>query len=166
MSSNVGLPTPRGSGTSGYVQRNLAHMKPRDYGTPYPQDAESRQKLRKPDKDILEHDAKREVELKVIDLQDELEEEGLDEEEIEKRCDELRAKLLADLKRNGAGSAKRSFKSHEVHGMADAKIKESERLRSALKISKDYQEGDHWRRQEERARGLAGEGGEKERGKE
>lgn len=76
MSSNVGLPTPRGSGTSGYVQRNLAHMKPRDYGTPYPQDAESRQKLRKPDKDILEHDAKREVELKVIDLQDELEEEG------------------------------------------------------------------------------------------
>lgn len=91
---------------------------------------------------------------------------SLDEEEIEKRCDELRAKLLADLKRNGAGSAKRSFKSHEVHGMADAKIKESERLRSALKISKDYQEGDHWRRQEERARGLAGEGGEKERGKE
>lgn len=76
MSSNVGLSTPRGSGTSGYVQRNLAHMRPRDYGTPYPQDADSRHKMRQPDKDILEHDAKREVELKVIDLQDELEEEG------------------------------------------------------------------------------------------
>ncbi|KAK0732784.1 hypothetical protein B0T21DRAFT_444192 [Apiosordaria backusii] len=25
MSDNVGLSTPRGSGTSGYVQRNLAH---------------------------------------------------------------------------------------------------------------------------------------------
>ena len=36
--------------------------------------------------------------------------------------------------------------------MAEAKIKESERLRNALKISKDYQEGDHWRRQEERER--------------
>lgn len=76
MSSNVGLPTPRGSGTSGYVQRNLAHVKPRDYGTPYPPDLESRHKLRQPDKDILEHDAKREVELKVVDLEDKLEEEG------------------------------------------------------------------------------------------
>lgn len=49
--------------------------------------------------------------------------------------------------------------------MADAKIKESERLRSALKISKDYQEGDHWRRQEEKTRGLP-EDGEKERERE
>ena len=39
MSSNVGLSTPRGSGTSGYVQRaNLAHMKPRDHAAPYPAD--------------------------------------------------------------------------------------------------------------------------------
>lgn len=36
--------------------------------------------------------------------------------------------------------------------MADAKIKESERLRKALKISKDYEEGSHWRKQEERLR--------------
>lgn len=36
--------------------------------------------------------------------------------------------------------------------MADAKIKESERLRRALKISADYEEGSHWKRQEERLR--------------
>lgn len=36
--------------------------------------------------------------------------------------------------------------------MADAKIKESERLRKALKISSDYEEGSHWKRQEERLR--------------
>lgn len=36
--------------------------------------------------------------------------------------------------------------------MADAKIKESERLRRALKISKDYEEGSHWKKQEERLR--------------
>jgi hypothetical protein len=36
--------------------------------------------------------------------------------------------------------------------MADAKIKESERLRKALKISADYEEGGHWKRQEERLR--------------
>lgn len=73
---------------------------------------------------------------------------------------------MADLKKGGGGRAKRSFKSHEVHGMADAKIKESERLRSALKISKDYQEGDHWRRQEEKAGGLPEERREREREKE
>lgn len=39
---------------------------------------------------------------------------------------------------------------HQVHELADAKIKESERLRRALKISKDYEEGSHWKRQEER----------------
>ena len=37
--------------------------------------------------------------------------------------------------------------------MADAKIKESDRLRRALGISQDYQEGSHWqRRDEEKAR--------------
>lgn len=36
--------------------------------------------------------------------------------------------------------------------MADAKIKESERLRKALKISSNYEEGSHWRKQDERLR--------------
>ncbi|TDZ18459.1 Pre-mRNA-splicing factor CWC21 [Colletotrichum sidae] len=160
MSDNVGLSTPRGSGTSGYVQRNLAHMRPRDYAAPYPpKDADSlRHKQRVPDKAILEHDRKREVEVKVLDLRDTLEDEGLDEEEVEKKCDELRQKLLAELeskkndRRGSGGPTRKHFKSHQVHEMADAKIKESERLRSALRISKDYEEGSHWKRQEERLR--------------
>lgn len=41
---------------------------------------------------------------------------------------------------------------HKVHDLADAKIKESERLRRALKISKNYEEGGHWKKQEERLR--------------
>ncbi|KAL2016241.1 hypothetical protein VTK56DRAFT_4046 [Thermocarpiscus australiensis] len=166
MSDNVGLPTPRGSGTSGYIQRNLAHMKPRDLAAPYhnkPRDPDSlRHKPRQPDKGLLEHDRKREVEVKVFELRDRLEEEGVEEEEIESRCDELRKKLLAEMEKNqaredgdrrrgGVGPApRRSFKMHQVHELADAKIKESERLRQALKISKDYEEGSHWRRQEER----------------
>lgn len=78
MSDNVGLPTPRGSGTSGYVQRNLAYMKPRDRAAPYPpRDPDSlRHKPRQPDKGLLEHDRKREVEVKVFELRDKLEEEG------------------------------------------------------------------------------------------
>ena len=77
MSSNVGLTTPRGSGTSGYVQRNLSHLKPRDNFAPYPKDYDSlKHRQRKPDKDILNHDRLREIEVKVFDLRDKLEEEG------------------------------------------------------------------------------------------
>ncbi|KAL8336298.1 hypothetical protein RB601_000220 [Gaeumannomyces tritici] len=155
MSDNVGLSTPRGSGTSGYVQRNLAHIRPRDAAAPYPpRDLDGlRHRQRQPDKAILEHDRKREVEVKVFELRDKLEEEEVDEDEIEKRCDELRQKLLAESDRaaaRGATAPRRDLKMHQVHELADAKIRESERLRRALKISKDYEEGGHWKRQEER----------------
>lgn len=79
------------------------------------------------------------------------------EDEIDEKCDALRKKLLAEMesKKNSRGdssSGRKGFKSHQVHEMADAKIKESERLRNALKISRDYEEGSHWKRQEERLR--------------
>lgn len=48
--------------------------------------------------------------------------------------------------------------------MADAKIKESERLRKALKISADYEEGGHWKRQEERLRNALEKEEEKDGG--
>ncbi|KAL7807390.1 cwf21 domain-containing protein [Trichoderma aethiopicum] len=153
MSDNVGLSTPRGSGTSGYVQRNLAQIRPRDYAAPYPKDRDMRHKQRQPDKAILEHDRKREVEVKVFELRDQLEEEEVEEEEIDRRCDELRKKLLAEMNsKNKNNAPRRAFKEHQVHEMADAKIKESERLRRALKISSDYEEGGHWKKQEERLR--------------
>ncbi|PYH82320.1 hypothetical protein BO82DRAFT_353870 [Aspergillus uvarum CBS 121591] len=96
MSSNVGLSTPRGSGTSGYVQRNAAFIKPRatGYGQPYPpvsgaNSASERGggfKQRVPDRQILEHDRRRAVEVKVMELREELEEENerLEEEEARK----------------------------------------------------------------------------------
>ncbi|TRX89576.1 hypothetical protein FHL15_009485 [Xylaria flabelliformis] len=158
MSDNVGLSTPRGSGTSGYVQRNLAHMKPRDRdrGAPYPRDLDHlKHRQRQPDKGILEHDRKREVEVKVFELRDQLEDEGVEEDEIDRRCDKLRKELQEKMNRpgrDGASAPRRGLKAHQVHELADAKIKESERLRNALKISKDYEEGGHWKRQEERLR--------------
>lgn len=71
--------------------------------------------------------------------------------EIEERCDDLRKQLLAKQKagKNVGGPAK-AFKQHQVHQMADAKIKESERLRKALGIKANYEEGDHWKRQQEK----------------
>jgi hypothetical protein len=77
MTSNVGLSTPRGTGTSGYVQRNLSHLRHRDNFTPYSKDLDSlKHRPRQPDKAILAHDRAREIEVKVFDLRDKLEDEG------------------------------------------------------------------------------------------
>lgn len=83
MSDNVGLSTPRGSGTSGYVQRNLAHIRPRDRGAPYPpKDSDAlRHRPRQPDQGILDHERKRAVALKVYELRLELLDEMEKEEE-------------------------------------------------------------------------------------
>ncbi|ELR08746.1 RNA-splicing factor [Pseudogymnoascus destructans] len=152
MSSNVGLTTPRGSGTSGYVQRNLAHLKPREQFKPYPTDGDLKHRQRQPDKEILEHDRKRDVEVKVFELQDKLEDEGVDEEEIEKQTEALRQKLLGEMKKGTDRRDAKGLKSHQVHELAEAKIRESDRFRNALGISKNYEEGSHWRKQEERMR--------------
>ncbi|CUS11940.1 unnamed protein product [Tuber aestivum] len=160
MSSNVGLSTPRGSGTSGYVQRNLSHLRPRDYPPPSSAsaaDSNTREyRQRQPDKEILEHDRKRGVEVKCLELRDKLEDEGVDEEEIDDQVEVYRNKLLKELEGEGegwdkaGGGGKRGvFKPHQVHEIALAKAVESERLRNALGISKDYREGSHWKKQEE-----------------
>ncbi|KIX10563.1 uncharacterized protein Z518_01647 [Rhinocladiella mackenziei CBS 650.93] len=145
MSSNVGLSTPRGSGTSGYVQRNLSLLKPRDagVGVPYSLDSSARPpKTRKPDQEILNHDRLREIEVKVLELREKLEDEEAEEDKIEEECDRLREKLTADMERNKdrdrnrSGGGKRvdgkGLKSYQVHELAEAKERESERLRKAL----------------------------------
>nr|POF17532.1 pre-mrna-splicing factor cwc-21 [Quercus suber] len=166
MSSNVGLTTPRGSGTSGYVQRNLSNLRPRDRDQPYP-DRDSldalKHRQRQPDKDILEHDRKREIEVKVFELRDRLEDEGQNEDDIEDQCDALRKKLEASQTRAGnhaVGSNAKGLKSHQVHELAKAKIEESDKFRRALGIDKEYEEGSHWKRQEERKKDA-----EREKGK-
>ncbi|KAI9838210.1 MAG: RNA-splicing factor [Sclerophora amabilis] len=204
MTSNVGLTTPRGSGTSGYVQRNLSHLKPRDNGAPYPPRGEvngdklrSHDRPRKPDEAILEHERRREVEVQVFQLRDQLEDENVEEDEIEAQTSKLRRRLLSpeddddeddndnddggvsteekakdgavaradrgaksgkDARQTEAEAAKqrhrktKELKPHQVHELARAKIAESEKLRRALGIKEDYEEGSHWRRQEERLR--------------
>lgn len=142
MSSNVGLSTPRGSGTSGYVQRNLSSLKPRDnsYGQPYPP-RDSLPRQRKPDKDILAHDRAREIEVKVFELRDKLEDEGKDEDTIDEECDALRERLRKEAASGkGDGGKGRNLKMYQVHEMAENKERESEKLRKALGLK--FGEGD------------------------
>ncbi|KAI9892395.1 MAG: RNA-splicing factor [Vezdaea aestivalis] len=117
---------------------------------PYPRDFD-KYRPRKPDAEILDHDRKRQVEVKVLEERIRLEDEEVPEEEIEERTQTLREKLLKESERSKSRSGK-GLKPHQVHELAEAKIEESERLRKALGISKDYEEGSHWKKQEERMR--------------
>ena len=90
--NNIGLQTARGSGTNGYVQRNFATIRPkRDplqscVSTPVLRCADGRRERdesrrseyseKKPNAELLEHERKRNIELKCVELQDEMEEQG------------------------------------------------------------------------------------------
>jgi hypothetical protein len=101
---------------------------------------------------------------------------SVEEDEIDRQCDSLRAELLAaqqqsasrDSNNSGGGGPgpRRGLKMHQVHELADAKIRQDDRFRSALKISRDYEEGGHWKRQEDRLRRAAEREHEDERQRE
>lgn len=78
----------------------------------------------------------------------------VDEDEIEDQCTALRKKLQAEQAGKNTTTNARGLKSHQVHELAKAKIEESEKLRRAFGISKDYEEGSHWKKQEEKARQI------------
>ncbi|KAI9136791.1 hypothetical protein BKA69DRAFT_1128770 [Paraphysoderma sedebokerense] len=134
MYNGIGLVTPRGSGTNGYVQRNRSHIRPRNDRVEYKSiDLKDNNgpTLKQPNKDILEHERKRAVEVKCLELQMELEDEGLDEDEIESRVDELRSKLLSELSSNDLPP---SSSMSETHHKQLAKQNENVKLASALGI--------------------------------
>ncbi|KAF9534365.1 hypothetical protein CPB83DRAFT_748465, partial [Crepidotus variabilis] len=97
MYNGIGLTTPRGSGTSGYVQRNLSSLRVHDKNDRNTAWDAAPPKHREPDQEILDHEKKRKVEVKCLELQVELEDKEVDESEIERRVQELREKLLANL---------------------------------------------------------------------
>lgn len=76
MYNGIGILTPRGTGTSGHVQANKFNLR----RAPVPKFQEGKPGVpaadKKPDKGILEHNRKRQVEVKLLELQDELEAKG------------------------------------------------------------------------------------------
>ena len=87
MNNGIGLQTARGSGTSGFVTRNLAHRNAGRLDFKQMRDRRDMPppKRRKADEDILMHKAKREIELKLVTQQEEWEKEGKYSEDEIKR---------------------------------------------------------------------------------
>jgi serine/arginine repetitive matrix protein 2 len=87
MYNGIGLSTVRGSGTNGYVQKNFAHVRKRPkQNETYKTEEEiahlERQLNRKPNEEILEHERKRLVESKCMELQIELEDKGYGSKDV------------------------------------------------------------------------------------
>jgi serine/arginine repetitive matrix protein 2 len=100
MYNGVGLKTARGSGTSGYIQRNLSFAKPfaskragpgaTDLGPPKAQ--------RKPSLDLLLHQHKRQIEVECLEYEEELRDsKEYTEEVIKEKVNSHRRKQLARL---------------------------------------------------------------------
>lgn len=80
MYNGIGLQTPRGSGTNGYVQRNMSFVSKSREKVNY-RTEEDIKKLdalanKKPNEEILAHEKKRLIELKCCEMQDLMEEQG------------------------------------------------------------------------------------------
>ncbi|GMM56455.1 U2-type spliceosomal complex subunit [Maudiozyma humilis] len=97
MSYNgIGLPSAKGSATSGHVQRSLARP-PRATNTKISKNTHAR-RAHTPDASVRAHARAREVELRVAQLRDTLEDEqdrgsDITDAEIDARCDTLRREL-------------------------------------------------------------------------
>ncbi|CAL1701672.1 unnamed protein product [Somion occarium] len=167
MYNGIGLTTPRGSGTNGYVVRNLSVLRSHETAVERAQSWNAPPpKHREPDGEILEHEKKRKVEVQCLELQLELEDNGLDEADIDGQVQTLRTKLLANL--SSMQTNAKSLKPSDTHGIAAAKKDELDRMARALGTRKDYTEGDAFdkEKQEEIRRRRMEERGERERQRE
>ena len=138
----------RGTGTSGYVTQNKFNLR----GPPHQRRErdETKPSRREPNAAILEHNRKREIEVQVETLRDELEEEGLPEAEIEEKLSAYREKLLTqaeeDKERGVAAAASRDH-AQETHQIAARKAAQMDKLRNAFGFAEDINEGDAFNRE-------------------
>ncbi|KAE8724290.1 acetylglutamate kinase [Hibiscus syriacus] len=108
MYNGIGLTTPRGSGTNGYIQSNKFFVKPKtnrvtdSTGRFDADQVTAGLTAKKPNKEILEHDRKRQIEVKILILEDKLTEQGYTESEIADKIAEAR-KALEDAQQEEEG---------------------------------------------------------------
>ena len=78
MYNGIGLRTARGTGTNGYVQKNLSFIKPKQQNksgtTAYSKELEIKAKApKKPSKEVLLHNNRRKVENELLEYREGLE---------------------------------------------------------------------------------------------
>lgn len=101
MYNGIGLSTVRGSGTNGYVQRNLSHVRPSkdkvNYKTEEDIQKAEAQISRGPNQGILDHERKRKLEVKCLELEEVLRDQGYEDEEVAEKVQAYRQMLMGKI---------------------------------------------------------------------
>lgn len=137
MYNGVGLTTPRGSGTSGYVQKNLAFVNKTTNRMKFQKELEilkanPPKPPKRPNKEILEHEQKRLVEIQLIKFSKKLKEEGVEDSEIRDKVKVVREYLHQKLEQAPLLTESSS------HSKIFKKFEEIKRFEEAFNIDKEY----------------------------
>lgn len=135
MYNGIGLTTPKGSGTNGYVIRNMASITAGRLD--FQKNTKSFKsapdmKVLKANTDLLLHEQKRKVELDLMKLKDELKAAGMSEDEIERTIQRERGNMMEAI---DEGSLRYDSElQKDTHQLALEKAKELEKFEKALRI--------------------------------
>merc|ERR1712176_210845 len=148
MYNGIGLATVRGSGTNGYVQRNTAFVSKGREDIKYKTEEDIKrldaQANREPNQGILDHERKRKLEVKCIELEELLEEQGYTEEEVLEKVNQYRKMLLSKEGDKKAFAEVDEFGRpvyKETHQIAEAQKEKNKKLKEAFGISQHFVEG-------------------------
>jgi len=158
MYNGIGLSTVRGSGTSGYVQRNLSHVpatekRKIDYKTE--SDLSKEEKIRGPNQGILDHEKKRKIEVKCAELEDLLVDQNLGEEEINEKVTAYRKMLMQSVDIDDAVElddfGRPIIKATDSHQVAKMQNERNEKLKAAFGIMSQEEKVEEEKKLNERA---------------
>ena len=96
MYNGIGLKSVRGSSTNGFVRKNASYIKPSWVRKRVEGEEGRKAKVRKIDPEIIEHNRKRRVEVRLCEERIRMEDKNVPEAKIEKEIQRLRAKWLAE----------------------------------------------------------------------
>ncbi|KAM0053134.1 putative mRNA splicing factor Cwf21 domain-containing protein [Helianthus debilis subsp. tardiflorus] len=96
MYNGTGLQTARGSGSNGYVQSNKFYVKAKTDRT-LTGGNDVAGGFRKPNEEIVEHERKRQMEIKLVVLEEKLVDEGYTDVETGEKLNEARRSLEASV---------------------------------------------------------------------
>ena len=105
MYNGIGLNTARGSGTSGYVQKNLAFVRPKTVMNNYKEILQKFKENPTPTKkranqEIIEHEMKHKIEVELFNYAEELKAKNIKNEEIEQFVSKKRNNFYEKLNNN------------------------------------------------------------------
>lgn len=128
------MATARGSGTNGFVQRNLSHVRgsgtTKNYKNDGERDDDNRRPFRAADQGILDHNKKRQIEVECMEFRAELEAEGVITSQIDIEVEQLRQSLIAKFSsdsRNAGSKGGWGNDPKDSHSKSEAKERENDR---------------------------------------